>query len=92
MIENSKFCVIGVGGAGCRIISHLVREPGAEYLKLIAIDTDRNGLAECGLDEEHTILAGEKWRNGRGTGGRVIDGQSAFSPERRRNGAICRER
>ncbi|MBQ4315081.1 MAG: hypothetical protein IJC21_06550 [Lentisphaeria bacterium] len=84
MIENSKFCVIGVGGAGCRIISHLVREPGVEYLKLIAIDTDRNGLAECGLDEEHTILAGEKWRNGRGTGGRVIDGQSAFSPERRR--------
>lgn len=84
MIENGKFCVIGVGGAGCRIISHLVQDKAAEKLKLIAIDTDKNGLAESQLPPEQCILAGEIWRNGRGTGGSIIDGQRAFSHERAR--------
>ena len=84
MIENGKFCVIGTGGAGCRIISHLAKAPGAEKLKLIAIDTDRNGLIESTLPAENCILAGELWREGKGTGGNVIDGQRALSHERKR--------
>ena len=83
-MENGKFCVIGAGGAGCRVISHLVNEPGADKLKFIAIDTDKNGLAASGLAPENCILAGELWRNGRGTGGSVIDGQRAMSHERKR--------
>ena len=84
MIEKEKFCVIGVGGAGCRIISHLAQENAADSLKLIAIDTDKNGLAESTLPQEQCILAGEIWRNGRGTGGSIIDGQRALSHERKR--------
>ena len=84
MNENGKFCVIGVGGAGCRVISHLLDEPGVDNIKLIAIDTDKNGLAASRLAPENCILAGELWRNGRGTGGSVIDGQRAMSHERKR--------
>ena len=66
------------------MISHLRNTPGADKLKLIAIDTDKNGLAASGLAPENCILAGELWRNGRGTGGSVIDGQRAMSHERKR--------
>ena len=83
MSEQSKLCVIGIGGAGCRIISFLAGSPGAEKLRLCAIDTDRNGLETSGLAPEKCILAGELWRNGKGTGGSVIDGQRAVSHERR---------
>ena len=83
-MENEKFCVIRVGGAGCKIISHISREPGAEKIRLAAIDTDRNDLEKCSVPDENRILAGELWRNGRGTGGSVIDGQRALSHERKR--------
>lgn len=83
-MENGKFSVIGIGGAGCKILSHISREPGAEKMHLIAIDTDRNDLEKCPVQEENRILAGELWRNGRGTGGSVIDGQRALSHERKR--------
>lgn len=91
MNDNKKFCVTGVGGAGCRVISHLLREPGAGQLKLTAIDTDKNSLAECGLAPENCIVAGEIWRNGRGTGGSVIDGQRALSHERKRIEEMLRD-
>lgn len=91
MDDNKKFCVIGVGGAGCRVISHLVNEPGADKFKLIAIDTDKNSLDSCGLAEEDCIVAGAIWRNGRGTGGSVIDGQRALSHERKRIEEMIRD-
>ena len=83
MSEQSKLCVIGIGGAGCRIMSFLANAPGAEKLRLCAIDTDRNSLEISGIAPENCILAGELWRNGRGTGGSVIDGQRAVSHERK---------
>ena len=57
--ENKNITILGVGGAGCRVISHLLREPGADQLKLIAIDTDKNSLAESGLAPENCIVAAE---------------------------------
>ena len=83
MVERKNFCVAGIGGAGCRIISHLVKEPGAHAMRFIAIDTDENALKESTLPAEQTILAGSQWRNGRGTGGNYIDGQRAVSHERK---------
>ncbi len=83
MSEQSQLCVIGIGGAGCRIISFLAASPGADKLRLCAIDTDRSGLETSTLAPDKCLLAGELWRNGRGTGGNVIDGQRAVAHERK---------
>lgn len=84
MINQGEFAVLALGGAGCRIISHLAGMPQAEQLKLLAMDTDQSALETTGLPPENCILAGELWRNGKGCGGNVLDGQRAASHERPR--------
>ena len=56
--------------------------PGAESVRLLALDTDRSALDSTGLPEENLLLAGEVWRSGRGCGGSEIDGQRAVAHER----------
>lgn len=84
MIAQGDFAVLALGGAGCRMLSRLAALPGAEQLQLYAVDTDRDSLQNCGLPAENCLLAGELWRNGRGCGGNVLDGQRALSHERPR--------
>ncbi|MBO5899757.1 MAG: hypothetical protein J6Q80_03400 [Lentisphaeria bacterium] len=83
MVDRKNFCVAGIGGAGCRIVSYLAKDAAADTMRFIAIDTDENGLGESLLSPEQTILAGSQWRNGKGTGGNYIDGQRAVSHERK---------
>ena len=77
MTDDVKFTVLGIGGAGCRVLGTLRQLPGAERIRLLAVDTDRNGLEQSGLAPEYTLLAGERWRRGMGCGGSVSDGKSA---------------
>ena len=56
--------------------------PGAESVRLLALDTDRAALESTGLPPENQLLAGELWRGGRGCGGSEIDGQRAVAHER----------
>ena len=56
--------------------------PGAESVRLLALDTDRAALESTGLPPESQLLAGELWRGGRGCGGSEIDGQRAVAHER----------
>jgi len=56
--------------------------PGAESVRLLALDTDRTALEGSGLPEENCLLAGEVWRGGRGCGGNELDGQRAVAHER----------
>ena len=58
--------------------------PGAESVRLLALDTDRAALEATGLPEENCLLAGEVWRGGRGCGGNELDGQRAVAHERSR--------
>jgi len=56
--------------------------PGAESLRLLALDTDRAALDSTGLPETDKLLAGELWRGGKGCGGSELDGQRAVAHER----------
>ena len=81
-MEKEKFTIMGVGGAGCRVIGTLRQMSAAEKIRLVAADTDRSGLESSGLPPDRCLLAGEMWRGGRGCGGSVGDGQIAFGRAR----------
>ncbi len=74
--------VLAVGGAGCRILAQMREMPEKRDILPIAIDTDRKSLRETGLPDGNVLLAAESWRNGRGCGGNVLDGQRAIAHER----------
>ena len=74
--------VLGVGSAGCRITGILQSMPGAENLRLLGFDCDAEALRNSGLPEENLLLAGVKWRQGRGCGGRINEGKTAAAAER----------
>ena len=81
-LKMKKLTVLGVGSAGCRITGILNKLPGAENLRLLGFDCDAAALKNSGLPPENLLLAGEKWRQGRGCGGNVNDGKSAAAAER----------
>ena len=81
--ENNKTTtVIGLGGAGVKIVSRLAVSPHASHLKLLAVDTDSNILDNSPLNSEQKFLGDSKWRQGKGCGGNVIEGQRSISRER----------
>ena len=77
-----KLSILGVGSAGCRIAGLLKTMPGAEQLRLLGFDCDAEALKNSGLAPENLLLAGEKWRQGRGCGGRENEGKTAAAAER----------
>lgn len=83
-MENSnQITVMGIGRVGCRVIKALLDNPSAKNLKFLALDTDINALNELdNLPDSAKLLAGAKWREGRGCGGSVLDGQRAVARER----------
>ena len=82
VLTMDKLTVLGGGSAGCRIIGFLNKLPGAGNLRLLGFDCDAEALKNSGLPEENLLLAGEKWRQGKGCGGRVNEGKSAAAAER----------
>lgn len=81
--ENAApITVLAIGGAGCRVIGFLADSPLAAGLRFRALDTDASGLEASGLKPESCLLAGARWRSGRGCGGNVLDGQRAVAHER----------
>lgn len=87
-MEPKSITVLGIGGSGCRIIGILRENPLSSPLRLLAMDTDSTGLERSGLPEESRLLAGARWRSGRGCGGSAMDGQSAVAHERSRIEAL----
>ena len=83
-MEQKKITVLGIGGTGCRIVGILRENPLSAPLRLLAIDSDSAGLERSGLTEEARLLAGARWRAGRGCGGSVLDGQRVVAHERSR--------
>lgn len=81
-MESSQFTIMGIGGAGCRVIGSLKQLSGGTRVRLLAVDTDRSGLESSGLPAEQQLLAGEMWRGGRGCGGSVQDGKIAVGRAR----------
>ncbi len=87
-MSERKMTILGLGGAGCRIIRQISLTPGAEKLRLLALDSDTASLEESGLPPENRIIAGMNLRSGRGCGGNEIIGRSAVGVERPRLGRI----
>ena len=83
-MNGHKVTLLALGGAGCRIIRRIAGTPGAEKLRLLAMDSDEESLKESGLPAENCIIAGMNLRSGRGCGGNDILGRSAASVERPR--------
>jgi cell division protein FtsZ len=80
--NNRPITVIGLGGAGVKIVNRLANSPRAAHLKLLAVDTDSNILDNSPLNSEQKFLADVKWRQGKGCGGNVLEGQRSISRER----------
>jgi cell division protein FtsZ len=72
-----KVTVLGVGGAGCRIIRTIAGIPGSGWLNLCAADTDEVSLNNSGI--ENTLAAGTEWNGGAGCGGNPDRASRAFS-------------
>ena len=83
-MSEPKITLLGLGGAGCRIVRRISLLPGVEKLRLLAMDSDAESLAESGLPSENCIIAGMNLRSGRGCGGNEILGRSAVAVERPR--------
>lgn len=80
--EQKKIAVVGLGGAGVKVLGRLAKSLHAAHLKLLAVDTDSTLLDSSGLTDEQKYLADSKWRQGRGCGGNIIEGQRSISRER----------
>lgn len=80
--QAEQVLILGIGGAGCRVISALATE-GCEYA-LAAIDTDQEALDPLLARNVPCVLAGSgwSWREGSGCGGDVIRGEQAVAKER----------
>ena len=83
-MSGQNITLLGVGGAGCRILRQVLRTPGAEKLRLLALDSDTGSLEESGLPPDNRITAGMNLRSGRGCGGNEMIGRSAVAVERQR--------
>lgn len=88
-VNNSKVLVLGLGGAGGRIVQTLSSLPESAGLMLAVFDTDRSALDRLtGLPEECKILCAEQWLYGQGAGGDPIKGQRAISRDSSRLQAL----
>ena len=82
MEDKGKVLVLGLGGAGVRIVSALNRLPEARPLTIYALDTDKAALERAvDLEASRRILGDEQWLSGLGAGGDVMKGQRALSRE-----------
>ena len=81
-VETNQFktTVIGLGGAGCKIVGALNSMEASEWLQLAAIDTDSSDIEASGL--EKTIILGTQWSYNEGCGGDLIKGERAVSSMR----------
>lgn len=74
-LAKPSVLAIGIGGAGCNVISW-VKERGIAGGKLVSVNTDANHLAICEADRR--ILIGEKVTKGLGCGGYPKLGEKAM--------------
>jgi len=88
--ENSsiRIKVLGVGGAGCNILSRL-NYSSSDELKFIALNTDKRNLAECKI--ERKLQLGGNISGGWGTGGNPEIGKQIALEEKNRLKEILEE-
>lgn len=81
-VETNQFktTVIGLGGAGCKIVGALNAMEASEWLQLAAMDTDSSDVEAAGL--EKIFILGSQWSYNEGCGGDSAKGERAVSSMR----------
>ncbi|MBN1558300.1 MAG: cell division FtsZ family protein [Lentisphaerae bacterium] len=75
-MDEKKICVLGVGGAGCRVVAALAGRAGkGKGPSLAAVSTDRRTLEAVAL--AHKVRIGQALTRGLGAGGDVALGRRA---------------
>jgi len=74
-----KTTVLGIGGAGLKVLKVIASLPGNEWLNLAVADTDEQALNSVGI--ENSFAIGTEWTNGAGCGGNPTRGHNAFAHE-----------
>lgn len=82
MSNPEKIAIVGIGQAGCRVISEISTLRQAQKFSLFAVDTDEHTLEECKLQPQNKLLAGANWRHGQGCGGDAMAGSRAIASSR----------
>ena len=72
-----KTTVLGIGGAGLKVLKVIASLPGSEWLNLAVADTDEQALNLAGIDASFAI--GTEWTSGAGCGGSPTRGHNAFA-------------
>ncbi|NOY75630.1 MAG: hypothetical protein GXP32_07540 [Kiritimatiellaeota bacterium] len=75
-----KTTVLGLGGAGCGIVSCLNEMKASRWLQLAVMDADSSVLDSSAVDK--SFLLGAKWSYSNGCGGDWIKGERAVSSMR----------
>ncbi|MFI5277231.1 MAG: cell division protein FtsZ [Ktedonobacterales bacterium] len=70
----ARLIVVGVGGAGCNIVNHMI-ESGMGGVEFLAVNTDTQALSASRAHQRISI--GERLTRGMGTGGDPAVGQQA---------------
>lgn len=80
VISRDKILVLGLGGAGGRVVQTLSTMSEAAGLMFSVFDTDRAALDSLtALPDTCKVLCDEQWLAGQGTGGDIMKGQRAIS-------------
>ncbi len=74
MNERCRIRLVGIGGGGCNVL-RAVRAEWPDAPPMIAVHTDAQMLAACGIEEQ--VAIGAQVTNGLGTGGDVERGRRA---------------
>lgn len=80
--------VLGIGGAGCSILSRLTRD-SLPKIEFVALNTDRSSLERCGVKEK--LQLGGSVTRGWGTGGDPEMGRQVALEEKERIKEILQE-
>ncbi len=76
-VIKPKTTVLGIGGAGIKIVRTLSGEKGSDWLNIGVADTDISAINDSGIDNAFPI--GIEWTQGIGCGGDPGRGSRAFA-------------
>ncbi len=77
---NKFVIVLGIGGAGVKIVGRIATSISSSQLSCAVLDTDKTSLENSSV--QNKIQIGFKWTKGLGTGGDINKAQVAFSQSR----------
>ncbi len=71
--KYDKVLIVGIGGGGCKIVRSIAKRQPADWVHLVALDSDVADLEY--VDGVVQIPVGENWTHGLGCGGDAVIGE-----------------